>query len=150
MLNCFTRGTKPFIMVRVRGLEPPRIAALEPKSSVSTNSTILAHGAPTRTRTADLLITNQLLYQLSYRGINFYFYLSLWKMINIFWRRDRDSNPGNLAVQRFSRPPHSTTLPPLHIILAPQDGLEPPTQALTVPCSTTELLGNKTYTCMYF
>ena len=27
--------------------------------------------------------------------------------------------------------------------LAPQDGLEPPTQALTVPCSTTELLGNK-------
>ena len=29
-------------MVRVRGLEPPRIAALEPKSSVSTNSTMLA------------------------------------------------------------------------------------------------------------
>jgi hypothetical protein len=27
------------------------------------------NGAPTRTRTADLLITNQLLYQLSYRGI---------------------------------------------------------------------------------
>ena len=27
-------------------------------------------GAPTRTRTADLLITNQLLYQLSYRGTN--------------------------------------------------------------------------------
>ena len=27
-------------------------------------------GAPTRTRTADLLITNQLLYQLSYRGIH--------------------------------------------------------------------------------
>ena len=27
------------------------------------------HGAPTRTRTADLLITNQLLYQLSYRGM---------------------------------------------------------------------------------
>jgi hypothetical protein len=26
--------------------------------------------------------------------------------------------------------------------MAPQDGLEPPTQALTVPCSTTELLGN--------
>ena len=25
-------------------------------------------GAPTRTRTANLLITNQLLYQLSYRG----------------------------------------------------------------------------------
>jgi hypothetical protein len=28
----------------------------------------LENGAPTRTRTADLLITNQLLYQLSYRG----------------------------------------------------------------------------------
>lgn len=27
------------------------------------------YGAPTRTRTADLLITNQLLYQLSYRGL---------------------------------------------------------------------------------
>ena len=29
---------------------------------------MLKNGAPTRTRTADLLITNQLLYQLSYRG----------------------------------------------------------------------------------
>ncbi len=29
---------------------------------------IQENGAPTRTRTADLLITNQLLYQLSYRG----------------------------------------------------------------------------------
>ena len=27
-------------------------------------------GAPARTRTADLLITNQLLYQLSYKGIH--------------------------------------------------------------------------------
>ena len=34
----------------------------------------------------------------------------------VIWRRDRDSNPGNLAVQRFSRPPHSTTLPPLRAI----------------------------------
>ena len=30
-----------------------------------------------------------------------------------FQRRDRDSNPGCLAAQRFSRPPQSTTLPPL-------------------------------------
>ena len=30
------------------------------------------------------------------------------------WRRGWDSNPRNLAVQRFSRPPQSTTLPPLH------------------------------------
>ena len=27
------------------------------------------------------------------------------------WRRRRDSNPRRLAPQRFSRPPHSTTLP---------------------------------------
>ena len=32
------------------------------------NANIQTYGAPTRTRTADLLITNQLLYQLSYRG----------------------------------------------------------------------------------
>ena len=30
-----------------------------------------------------------------------------------FWRRERDSNPRNLSVQRFSRPPQSTTLPSL-------------------------------------
>ena len=35
-----------------------------------------------------------------------------------YWRRDRDSNPGYLAVQRFSRPPQSTTLPPLQNFLS--------------------------------
>ena len=35
-------------------------------------------------------------------------------------RRDRDSNPGYLAVQRFSRPPQSTTLPPLQKLLKKQ------------------------------
>ena len=35
-------------------------------------------------------------------------------------RRDRDSNPGNLSVQRFSRPPQSTTLPPLHFCFCQQ------------------------------
>ena len=30
----------------------------------------LSDGAPARSRTADLLITNQLLYQLSYKGIH--------------------------------------------------------------------------------
>ena len=29
-------------------------------------------GAPARIRTADLLITNQLLYQLSYKGVSFF------------------------------------------------------------------------------
>ena len=32
-------------------------------------SILLSNGAPARSRTADLLITNQLLYQLSYKGI---------------------------------------------------------------------------------
>ena len=40
-----------------------------------------------------------------------YLKLSTWCLR--FQRRDRDSNPGYLAVQRFSRPPQSTTLPPL-------------------------------------
>jgi hypothetical protein len=31
---------------------------------------LLSDGAPARSRTADLLITNQLLYQLSYKGAN--------------------------------------------------------------------------------
>ena len=31
-------------------------------------------------------------------------------------RRERDSNPRNLSVQRFSRPPQSTTLPSLQSI----------------------------------
>ena len=35
-----------------------------------------------------------------------------------FERRERDSNPRYLAVQRFSRPPHSTTLPSLQCGLA--------------------------------
>ena len=39
------------------------------------------------------------------------------------WRRERDSNPRYLAVQRFSRPPHSTTLPSL---LLGGTGMSPP------------------------
>ena len=50
-------------------LELSRRKAQVPKTCVSTNSTTWATGAGTRTRTADLLITNQLLYQLSYAGI---------------------------------------------------------------------------------
>ena len=34
-------------------------------------------------------------------------------MTYTFQRRERDSNPRYLSVQRFSRPPHSTTLPSL-------------------------------------
>ena len=35
-----------------------------------------------------------------------------------FLRRERDSNPRYLSVQRFSRPPHSTTLPSLQDFLS--------------------------------
>ena len=58
-------------MVRVKGVEPPRLAALDPKSSASANSATPAqtNGAGERSRTLDLLITSQLLYQLSYTGI---------------------------------------------------------------------------------
>ena len=35
---------------------------------------------------------------------------------NSNWRRRRDSNPRDLIqAKRFSRPPHSTTLPPLRV-----------------------------------
>ena len=74
-------------MVRMKGLEPPHISTLEPKSSASTNfatsayrSTLfsplgpstwdgrdrmLLYGAGCRIRTGHLLITSQLLYQMS-------------------------------------------------------------------------------------
>ena len=42
-----------------------------------------------------------------------YFPIKKQPLFSCFQRRDRDSNPGYLAVQRFSRPPQSTTLPPL-------------------------------------
>jgi hypothetical protein len=44
--------------------------------------------------------------------VSFMFELSFFSSPGV-WRRGRDSNPRKLALQRFSRPPHSTTLPPL-------------------------------------
>ena len=44
-----------------------RLALVRPKADAFQRFSGMI-GAPTRTRTADLLITNQLLYQLSYRG----------------------------------------------------------------------------------
>ena len=49
------------------------------------------YGAPTRTRTADLLITNQLLYQLSYRGTARSFIQFGWivqDVFCVFWGAD--------------------------------------------------------------
>ena len=63
--------------MRLEGLEPPLLAELEPKSSVSTNFTtgalarvcIYENGAGRETRTPDLMITNQLRYQLCHASI---------------------------------------------------------------------------------
>ena len=52
-------------MVRVKGVEPPRLAALDPKSSASANSATPANGESCRIRTCDPLIKSQMLYQLS-------------------------------------------------------------------------------------
>ena len=56
-------------MVRRAGLEPAWSYPLDPKSSVSANSTTLAflffYGGPYRTRTCDTLIKSQVLYHLS-------------------------------------------------------------------------------------
>jgi hypothetical protein len=42
------------------------------------------------------------------------FYRTFLGLLNLLLlRRERDSNPRNLSVQRFSRPPQSTTLPSL-------------------------------------
>jgi hypothetical protein len=51
-------------MVRVKGVEPPRLAALDPKSSASANSATPANEL-CRARTCDPLIKSQMLYQLS-------------------------------------------------------------------------------------
>ena len=60
-----TREFRAFWMVEVTGFEP---AAFWSRTKRATKLRYTSYGANERTRTADLLITNQLLYQLSYIG----------------------------------------------------------------------------------
>ena len=54
--------------LRAKGLEPPHLAALDPKSSVSTNSTTLAFCTPERIRTSDARIRSPTLYPTELRA----------------------------------------------------------------------------------
>ncbi|SOC26634.1 hypothetical protein BTH160X_290082 [Brochothrix thermosphacta] len=51
--------------MRMKGLEPPRLAAPDPKSGASANSATSANYEPCWARTSDPLIKSQMLYQLS-------------------------------------------------------------------------------------
>ena len=63
-----------------------------------------------------IILVNHIGTKMGTKFLNLYF-IDIKQLLKASkWRRDRDSNPGNLAVQRFSRPPHSTTLPPLRAI----------------------------------
>ena len=56
-------------MVRERGLEPPRLAAPDPKSGASANSATPAKsGTPGRIRTCDLRLRRPLLYPAELRA----------------------------------------------------------------------------------
>ena len=52
-------------MVQVKGVEPPRPKALDPKSSASANSATPAFGDSSGTRTPDTMIKSHVLYHLS-------------------------------------------------------------------------------------
>ena len=56
----------PRVMVGGIGFEPMKAKPADLQSAPFNHSGIRPHGAGNRTRTYDLLITNQLLYQLSY------------------------------------------------------------------------------------
>ena len=55
--------------LRAKGLEPPHLTALDPKSSVSTNSTTLAFFTPERIRTSDARIRSPTLYPTELRAL---------------------------------------------------------------------------------
>ena len=101
------------------GFEPSKHEATDLQSAPFGHSGILPYsienGAGRRTRTPDLLITNQLLYQLSYTST--------------FWWEKMDSNHRSTKQQIYSLPPLATR-EFSHIELSRMelvDGLEPPT-----------------------
>ena len=53
------------LVVQVKGVEPPRPKALDPKSSASANSATPAFGDSSGTRTPDTMIKSHVLYHLS-------------------------------------------------------------------------------------
>ena len=63
-------------MVGEDGFEPSKLEATDLQSAPFNHSGIRPHGAGNRTRTYDLLITNQLLYQLSYTSAATIFIIS--------------------------------------------------------------------------
>ena len=93
-----TNSTTRANLARLVGLEPTTYG-LEGRCSIQLSYKRINCGADGGTWTPNLLITNQLHYQLCYISI---------------WRTDRDSNPGYaLHVQLLSREPLSTTQPPV-------------------------------------
>ena len=60
------QNAKSFFLVEEGGFEPPKLEAADLQSVPFGHSGTLPYGAGERSRTINLLITNQLLYQLSY------------------------------------------------------------------------------------
>jgi hypothetical protein len=84
-------------MVRKERLELSHLTALEPKSSVSTNSTTPASGVGDGARTRDNRNHNPGLYQLSYAHHNklqyiLNFYIPKLHYLSIAWCARQDSN----------------------------------------------------------
>lgn len=74
--------------MQIKGLEPPRISSIEPKSIVSTNFTISADGYG-GIRTRGHTIKSHMLYQLSY--------------VPFFWAR-WGSNPNTCRYEQHALP----------------------------------------------
>ena len=88
-------GTKAPLTTIHSGLCPPqstpdRIRTCDPRfrRPMLYPTELRAHGASVRTRTADLMITNQLLYQLSYGGFFILLYFIFYYLSRIIFAND--------------------------------------------------------------